>query len=60
MDLKEKFMFRLQQKSFLKDYIFTGFLHLLSSDGVWTLLEHVYREQLQGTDMHSYSSLDAV
>lgn len=41
MDLKENFIFRPQQKSFLKYYILTGFLNLISSDDVWKLLELV-------------------
>lgn len=39
----ENFVFRFQQKSFLKDYILISFLSLVSSDGVWNWLELVYR-----------------
>lgn len=40
MDLKENFILRLQQKSFLKDYTLTGVLNLISDD-IWKLLEPV-------------------
>ena len=53
MDLKENFIFRLQQKSFLKGYILTGFLNLMSFDCVWELLELVYREHLPRAVVHS-------
>lgn len=33
------FIFRLQQKAFVEDYIHTGFLNLMSFAGVWKLLE---------------------
>lgn len=52
-DLKESFIFRLQQKSFPKDYMLAGFLSLISSDGIWKLLEPVYREHPHRADMHS-------
>lgn len=35
------FIFRLQQKAFVGDYVHTGFLNLMSSPGFWKLLELV-------------------
>lgn len=43
VDLKENFMFSLEQLSSLRDCILTVFLNTVSSDSVWKLLELVYR-----------------
>ena len=60
MDLKENFILRLQQKSFLEDYIHTGVLNLISSEGMWKLREPVHREHPGRADADSWSSLNAV
>lgn len=42
MDLTETFVLKAPTKAFLKDYILTGILNLISSDDTWKLLDPVY------------------